>query len=370
MALQDRRESDDKQVALGAATACDRRAGEAERAGVARMWLRLEDSSRMANLTWKWDETRVKKYAQCSKCLRKGLYVVPGRDVVRCRYCRALWSSEVDGAEDPDGAGHEERSLRKAIERDELRLLYQPAMVLPEGTILGVEALVRWQHPREGLLLPHRFLPVAEDTGLIVPLGAWVLTAACQQARRWKDAMPDHPLFVSVNVSTRQLGPEFPSLVAEAVKTAGIEPHLLWLEITKSGLVDDFSTLEPCLAELKALGVKLALDDFGTGYSSLADLQHLPVDILKVDRGLVQDVGGNSRATRILASILDMAHALDLTVITAGVETEAQLAELTRLGCDLAQGLYWAPPLPAEQVTSMVDAGRHLTRSTRLLMPA
>jgi EAL domain-containing protein (putative c-di-GMP-specific phosphodiesterase class I) len=293
----------------------------------------------------------------------KGVYLVPDRDVVRCRYCRTLWPE----------AGHEvddERSLRRAIERDELTLRYQPVVVLPEGQVIGTEALVRWCHPVRGLLAPDDFVPLAEETGLVVPMGTWVVRAACRQAAEWHRSFPDRSLFVSVNVATEQLDLQFPAAVADALAAADLPPHLLWLEITKSGLIEDFASLRPCLEELKGLGVKLALDDFGTGYSSLSDVTNLPVDILKMDRGLVDEIGDNPRTATLVASIFDMAHALDLVAMTAGVETRQQLTELLRHGCDLAQGHLWSPPLPANEVTAILRRGVPLTDPAAVLLTA
>jgi EAL domain-containing protein (putative c-di-GMP-specific phosphodiesterase class I) len=221
--------------------------------------------------------------------------------------------------------------------------------------VWGFEALLRWQHPDRGLLLPGEFLTVAEETGLIVPIGDWVLHQACSQAARWREVHPGDPLTIAVNLSSRQL--THPSLVDDVrgvLAVTGLDPATVVLEITESALMDDVSATEASLRALKGLGVRLAVDDFGTGYSSLSYLRRFPVDILKVDRVFVAGVGQNPEDSAIVTAVITLAHTLGLGAIAEGVETPEQLAELRSLGCDMAQGFHLARPVPSEAVDDLL----------------
>ncbi len=239
-----------------------------------------------------------------------------------------------------------ENALRRAQERRELRVFYQPIIALDGGHIEGVEALIRWEHPERGLLLPGEFIHVAEETGLIVPMGAWVLEQACRQVMRWRASLPEFgPLRLSVNLSSRQLG--HPNLVADVraiITDTHINPSQVELEITESVLMDDVEMSEETLGQLKRLGVKLVVDDFGTGYSSLSYLRRFPVDVLKVDQSFVDGLGSDPSDSAIVTAIVTLAHTLGLSAIAEGVETTTQLDELRRLGCDMAQGFLMARP--------------------------
>jgi len=254
-----------------------------------------------------------------------------------------------------------ENALRRALDRHELRVFYQPTICLASGRILGVEALLRWEHPERGLLLPGDFIAVAEETGLIVPIGAWVLDQACRQVQRWhasNPAMP--PLVVAVNLSGRQL--EHPRLaddVGRVLADTGIAPERVELEITESVLMDDVEMSRETLDRLKALGVRLVVDDFGTGYSSLSYLRRFPVDQLKVDRSFVDGLGTDPGDSAIVTAIVTLAHTLGLEAVAEGVETDGQLAELRRLECDKAQGFFMARPQPGHETGELLTTDPH-----------
>ncbi len=251
-----------------------------------------------------------------------------------------------------------ESSLRKAIERDELIVLYQPQVSLTTGEIVGTEALVRWQHPELGLIAPSRFIPLAEETGLIVPLGEWVLQKACHQAAAWE--REGSALRQSVNLSARQLGePGLVQTVLAALEESGLSPSLLDLELTESALVTQGEAAAR-LADLRALGVRISIDDFGTGYSSLSYLRRFPLDVLKIDRSFVLELGGADTHTQqdqaVVQAVVRMAHALNLEVIAEGVETTGQRDALRRLGCDAMQGYLYSPPVTPERLKAMLPA--------------
>jgi EAL domain-containing protein (putative c-di-GMP-specific phosphodiesterase class I) len=252
-----------------------------------------------------------------------------------------------------------ERDLRHALERDELELHYQPLISLPSGEMVGLEALVRWNHPERGTLEPGEFVSVAEDSGLIWSIGRWVQESACLQTREWHEQRPDRrPLDVAVNLSARQVTHhDLASSVAEILARTGLEPIHLRLEITESVLVDESASAMATLEELSEIGVRLVLDDFGTGYSSLAYLNRFPFDALKIDRSFIEGLGVEQERTAIVEAILGMARALSLDVIAEGVENATQLSELRRLGCDYAQGHFFSPARPAGQITEMIRAG-------------
>jgi len=238
-----------------------------------------------------------------------------------------------------------ENALRRAPERGELRALYQPIVRLADGSMVAAEALVRWVHPERGLLEASQFVPLAEETGIIVPVGSWVLAEACRQAVTWSGN--GHAPAVSVNLSARQLSrSDLVDLVAGALGDSGLNPDRLWLEITESVLMEDADTAVETLQRLRALGVHLSVDDFGTGYSSLAYLRRFPVDSLKVDRSFVAGLGEDPEDSAIVEAVVSMAHSLRLSVVAEGVETDEQLTRLRDLGCELAQGFYFAAPVP------------------------
>lgn len=242
-----------------------------------------------------------------------------------------------------------EADLRRALEADELRLFFQPVQSLHDGAFVGAEALVRWQHPRRGLLGPDAFVAVAEDSGLIAPLGEWVLHEACRQAAAWG---PER--FVSVNLSPRQLShSDVPALLAHALEASGADPARLELEITENVLMEQSTAVLGTLLRLKGMGVRLVLDDFGTGWSSLAYLKRFPIDGLKIDREFVDGLGRKPEDTAIVAAVLSMAQALELDVIAEGVESEAQLAWLRKRGCACAQGYLLGRPMPAAELDAL-----------------
>ncbi len=252
-----------------------------------------------------------------------------------------------------------ENDLRRALERDELALAYQPLVSLADRSIVAVEALIRWQHPERGLVSPADFIPVAEDNGLIEPIGRWVLHRACRQAAQWYRERPDEPpISISVNLSAVQItARSLPDTVEAALRGSGLDPECLTLELTESVMVGDQDGLTETLRALKSIGVRLVLDDFGTGYSSLSYLTRLPLDALKVDRSFVDGLGTEPRDTAITEAIVAMSHALSLQVVGEGVETPLHVAELSRLGCDLAQGFHFSRPVPADELTAMLRHG-------------
>jgi diguanylate cyclase (GGDEF)-like protein/PAS domain S-box-containing protein len=256
-----------------------------------------------------------------------------------------------------------EISLRAAIADGDLRLHYQPIVKLDDGSMIGHEALVRWMHPSRGLLGPDQFIAVAEETGLIVPLGAWVLYEACRQARRFQNRHPDWAeLTMSVNLSGGQLGqPDLVELVGAALGDADLKPAHLQLEMTESVLMDDAASTITILEALKALDIRLGVDDFGTGYSSLAYLRRFPVDVLKIDRSFVDGLGDDLEDTAIVAAVVSLADTLGLATIAEGVETDLQRACLVSLGCQRGQGYLFARPVAASAAEGALDdlvAGR------------
>jgi diguanylate cyclase (GGDEF)-like protein/PAS domain S-box-containing protein len=252
-----------------------------------------------------------------------------------------------------------ENDLRRAIERRELVLDYQPVVSLRDHSIASVEALLRWRHPEHGLVMPNDFIPIAEENGLIEPIGRWVLEEACRQAAQWHCDRPDAaPVRISVNLSAVQVAkPGLADMVGQILRATRLDPSALSLEITESVMLRDAAGLAETLRALKALGVRLVLDDFGTGYASLGYLTRLPLDTLKVDRSFVDGLGSEARDTAITEAIVAMSRALSLEVVGEGVETSLQEAELLRLGCDLAQGFYFSRPVPASAITQMLAAG-------------
>ena len=243
---------------------------------------------------------------------------------------------------------HLDTRLRRALERGEFTLHYQPQVDMASGRLTGAEALVRWIDPEEGVISPARFIPVAEETGLIVPIGEWVLRTACAQVRAWRDA--GHALTVAVNLSARQLQQaDLAQRVAALMEEFGVGPDWLEFELTESMLAGEQAATEMRLRELKALGIALSIDDFGTGYSSLAYLKRFPIDVLKIDQSFVRDIPHDRNDMEIAATIIAMAHTLKLRVVAEGVETPEQLAFLKERDCDSWQGYLFSKPLPGEE---------------------
>ncbi|HZA81331.1 MAG TPA: EAL domain-containing protein [Actinomycetes bacterium] len=251
-----------------------------------------------------------------------------------------------------------EAALRQAVIRQQFTVRYQPVVELAGGRLAGLEALVRWDHPQRGLVMPGEFVGLAEDTGLIVPIGRWVLHAACQAARDWQRRFPlDQPPFLSVNLSVRQLQqPDLLEDVAGALDASGLDPDELLLEITESVLAADQEAMLDRLRRLRALGVHLAIDDFGTGYSSLAYLRHLPVDTLKLAKPFVDGLLHGAEEAALTNAILRIADLLGLQVVAEGIEQEAQALELEALGCRYGQGFHFARPLDQFAVEALLVA--------------
>ena len=247
--------------------------------------------------------------------------------------------------------------LRRALEKGEFVVCYQPNVSLDTGEIVGFEALVRWEHPERGRISPAQFIPLTEETGMIIPIGRWVLRTACREAKRWHRLRGNAPPIVSVNLSARQFrDPGLVKEVAGVLRETGLEPGNLTLEITESVLMDDAPSTAGTLQELKALGVRLAIDDFGTGYSSLSYLQRFPVDYLKIDRSFTDDLEQSVDDTVLVSGVVSLAQSLDLEVVAEGVETEKQVACLRDMGCKLAQGFYFFVPVSGEAASRLLGA--------------
>jgi EAL domain-containing protein (putative c-di-GMP-specific phosphodiesterase class I) len=249
-----------------------------------------------------------------------------------------------------------EARLRYAVERNELRVFYQPQVDIPSGRIVGAEALVRWQDPEAGLVQPIHFISIAEETGLIVEIGSWVLREACRQGKQWLDeGFP--PLTIAVNVSPHQFRRgDICALVATVLADTGFPSEQLELEITESGLMGNQDNATSILNTLRSQGVRFAIDDFGTGYSSLAYLKHFPLDVLKIDKNFIDDIPFNQDDMEITATIIAMAHILGFKVLAEGVETIEQLAFLQGKGCDMYQGHIKSFPLPAVEFAKLLKS--------------
>jgi EAL domain-containing protein (putative c-di-GMP-specific phosphodiesterase class I) len=247
-----------------------------------------------------------------------------------------------------------ETSLRRGLERNEFFLHYQAKLDLTNGWITGVEALVRWQHPDLGMIPPAQFIPLAEETGLIVPIGNWVLNTACMQNVAWQqEGLP--PLRMAVNLSARQFIDENLLIdIAEALKKSGMQADLLELELTESMVMQHAERAGKVLAAIKQLGVRVAIDDFGVGYSSLANLKRFPIDTLKVDRSFIRDIPLDIEDKAITQAIIAMGKSLNLTVVAEGVETLEQETFLRDQGCDETQGYYFSRPIPSDQFADLV----------------
>ncbi|MBA5636080.1 EAL domain-containing protein [Duganella sp. LX20W] len=247
-----------------------------------------------------------------------------------------------------------EVGLRRALQNNELYLLYQPQIDVPSGQIVGVEALVRWRHPERGIISPTEFIPLAEETGLIVPIGEWVLRTACAQARNWAD-MGTQPVRMAVNLSAKQFKDDnLTQIVLSALQETGLAPGLLELELTEGTLMDDARATMFTLEQLRGIGVYLSIDDFGTGYSSMNYLKRFDVRALKIDKSFISGLPQDSENAAITRAIIAMAHGLKMAVVAEGVETDEQLVMLEHYGCDLAQGYYLGHPSPPESVTLML----------------
>jgi len=244
-----------------------------------------------------------------------------------------------------------ENSLRLALKKNELFLMYQPQMDIATGRITGLEALLRWQHPDLGLVPPDKFIRIAENSGLIVPIGLWVLRTACSQARKWQDeGLLSVPVAVNVSaVQFRQRG--FCELIRQVLHDVGLAPRYLELELTETLLLSSAEVTLSVLQELKAMGLSLAIDDFGTGYSSLSYLKRFPVSKLKIDRSFVRDIAVNPDDAAIATAIISMAKSLRLKVIAEGVENESQMSFLRTHQCDEIQGYYFSKPLTVDKVS-------------------
>jgi diguanylate cyclase (GGDEF)-like protein/PAS domain S-box-containing protein len=247
-----------------------------------------------------------------------------------------------------------ESGLRRALTRDELRLHYQPVVNLATGYMVGMEALVRWEHPQRGLVAPGEFIPLAEETGLIVPIGEWVLRAACEQNRKWQQ-QGYGPLRVSVNLSPRQFTAGLVGLVARVLQETGLPAQLLELEITEGMVMQNPDQAVRLLNELHDMGIALSIDDFGTGYSSLAYLKRFPIDSLKIDRSFITELPMDSDNAAIIRAIIQMAHGLEIHVVGEGVETAEQAGFLSDQSCDRVQGFHYSKPLPHVEFESLIN---------------
>ncbi|MEO5657477.1 MAG: bifunctional diguanylate cyclase/phosphodiesterase [Nitrospiria bacterium] len=249
-----------------------------------------------------------------------------------------------------------ETDLRRALEHGEFLLHYQPQIDLKSGALVGMEALIRWRHPREGLVPPATFIPLAEDTGLIVPIGQWVMRTACAQNKAWHDAgLPK--LRVSVNVSARQFRQKsFPETVASILRETGLDPAYLELEVTESLMMDHVEAAIVTLKAFHGMGITLSIDDFGTGYSSLSYLRRFPIDSIKIDRSFIGSLATDSDQTAIVLAMISLAHTLRLRVVAEGVETTGQAAFLREHGCDEGQGYLFSKPLAADLLVPLLRA--------------
>jgi diguanylate cyclase (GGDEF)-like protein len=259
-----------------------------------------------------------------------------------------------------------EVGLRKALKNEELYLLYQPQIDVRSSEIVGVEALVRWRHPERGIISPTEFIPLAEETGLIVPIGEWVLRTACIQARHWQKATQRN-IRMAVNLSAKQFKDEnLTQIVVSALNDTGLDPRLLELELTEGTLMDDARATMATLEQLRAIGVFLSIDDFGTGYSSMNYLKRFDVRALKIDKSFISGLPQDSENAAITRAIIAMAHGLKMIVVAEGVETDEQLLLLEEYGCDLVQGFYLGHPSPQEAITQMLQKASAMARAMKI----
>ncbi len=254
-----------------------------------------------------------------------------------------------------------ENDLRKALERNEFELFFQPQFQLSSRDVYGVEALLRWNHPELGRIPPARFIPIAEETGLIIPLGSWVLRTACEQNRTWQDAGYS-PFRIAVNVSALQVvHPGFVDEVAAVLQETGLDPRWLELEITESVLMRDMSVVARLLQEIRRLGVSVAIDDFGNGYSSMSYLQRLPVDCLKVDQSFIREIEQlselSTRSRTLLRTFVSLAASLGVRLLAEGVESDEQFKFLNEIGCEMGQGFLLGVPMPANEIEMLCSQG-------------
>ena len=253
-----------------------------------------------------------------------------------------------------------EALLRRALAQGEFQVYYQPQVNIATGQVIGAEALVRWQNPDRGIISPAEFIPLAEETGLIIQIGEWVLLSACAQAASWL-AAGFSPFTISVNLSARQLSdPELKARIVQILETTGLEPANLELEMTESALVENATVAGATLNELKALGIRIAIDDFGTGYATLGYLKQFAFDSLKIDRIFVRNANEDAQNAAITTAVILLGHSLKMTVIAEGVETEAELAFLKQHQCDIMQGYLFSRPEPAPVIESMLVAAQGL----------
>jgi EAL domain-containing protein (putative c-di-GMP-specific phosphodiesterase class I) len=264
-----------------------------------------------------------------------------------------------------------QNDLRRAVDRGELRVRYQPIVALQSARIVGFEALVRWQHRQRGLVQPQEFIPLAEETGVIGVVGRWVLAESCRQMRALQRLRPRGPgLSLAVNVSGRQvLQPDLVEQIGEILQTTGLDPRLLRLELTESVLVENEAAASRCLHRLRQLGLRIAIDDFGTGYSSLSYLHRMPIDLLKIDASFVQTMVTDEKNRRIVETILALGKNLGVEVIAEGVETAQQAQVLTRLGCDYVQGFLFSEAVDMDAAARLVESEAPFTPAA-LKLPA
>ncbi len=257
-----------------------------------------------------------------------------------------------------------QEELRNALARSEFALLYQPQVDLRSGRVFAVEALIRWNHPTLGVVSPTSFIPTAEETGLIVPIGDWVLHEACRQNKAWQDAgLP--PMTVCVNVSARQFRERnLVGRVVNALRDSGLEARYLELEVTESLIMQDIELAVATMNELQGLGVQISIDDFGTGYSSLSALKTFPVARLKIDKSFINDVANDENDQAVASAVISLGQKLNMRVIAEGVETEDQMAFLRKNNCDEMQGYHFSKPVSAQDIEKLLDRGHHNDRAS------
>jgi diguanylate cyclase (GGDEF)-like protein len=250
-----------------------------------------------------------------------------------------------------------ENDLRRAIDREEFRVHYQPIVSLSTGCIVAFESLVRWEHPERGMISPIEFIPVAEETGMIVAIGEFVLRTSCQQLRAWQTSIPGQSdLIISVNLSVKEFSkPNLIASIADILTEAVVQPHHLKLEITESALMESVEFVTRTLRQLRDMGIQLAIDDFGTGYSSLSYLHRFPMHTLKVDQAFIRDMSSSRESEQIVRTVLLLAQALSMSTIAEGIEDSTQAEVLRALRCESGQGYFFSRPLPAEQATALLN---------------